>query len=266
MIVHTWDKFNSLVEATKLSIRNPLIPKAEGGDFVGRFREIVSDSINSKIKRVALSGYVSDGLVYLHNGNKVPAFGDFSYYGDFSDILIINSGVHEPLEEFCFQEIIEKINVENPYMIELGSYWSHYSMWLKKRYPSSIVNMVESDEHNLLVGQNNFDINKYTGDFINDFVGKSGFKVDDFILDQHVNILHADIQGYEMEMLLGAEKSLKKNQIDYVFLSSHSQELHYECYHFLESSGYYVLVSSDFDNQTTSFDGFILGVSSKVLE
>ena len=84
--------------------------KAEPNDFLGRFREIVSDPLNLLIKRNYNSGMIDkDGYVFLHNGNRVPVTGENSYYEDFSKILIINRGVHEPLEEFCFQETLKKI-------------------------------------------------------------------------------------------------------------------------------------------------------------
>lgn len=80
--------------------------KADATDFLGRFREIISDPLNLLIKRHPFAGTVDDDFVYLHNGNKVPLTGPYSYYGDFSDILVINRGVHEPLEEYVFQELL----------------------------------------------------------------------------------------------------------------------------------------------------------------
>jgi hypothetical protein len=112
---------------------NPeLLEKAPS--FLERYREVVSDPINLLIKRVPEAGYVDkNGFVILHNGNRVPVEGKLAYYNNFSDILIINRGVHEPLEEFCFQEVLKKIKTESPIMIELGAYWAHYSMWFHER-------------------------------------------------------------------------------------------------------------------------------------
>ena len=84
--------------------------KAAPDDFLGRFREIISDPLNLLIERDSSSGMIDkDEYVCLHNGNKVPVSGKNSYYGEFSKILIVNRGVHEPLEEFCFQETLKKI-------------------------------------------------------------------------------------------------------------------------------------------------------------
>jgi hypothetical protein len=85
--------------------------KARDVDFNGRFREIIADPVNLLIDRHPLAGCVDDGKVILHNGLKVPASGPFAYYGDFSKILVTNRGVHEPLEEFCFQEVLKAISV-----------------------------------------------------------------------------------------------------------------------------------------------------------
>lgn len=110
-------------------------PKASSSDLLGRFREIVSDPINLLIERVPQAGFIQDNLVCLHNGNRVHYSGKDAYYEGFSDILVINRGVHEPLEEFAFQECL-KVLPQRPSMLELGAYWAHYSMWLKKKRPT----------------------------------------------------------------------------------------------------------------------------------
>ena len=97
-----------------------LTRKAAPEDFLGRFREIVSDPLNLLIERHPRAGMVEHGLVWLHNGNRVSLDG---YYGRFSEILVINRGVHEPLEEFVFQELMRILPAE-PVMLELGAYWS----------------------------------------------------------------------------------------------------------------------------------------------
>ena len=84
--------------------------KANPEDFWGRWREIISDPLNLLIERDANSGLIDkDGNVFLHNSIKVPSSGSKSYYEEFSRVLVVNRGVHEPLEEFCFQETLKKI-------------------------------------------------------------------------------------------------------------------------------------------------------------
>tara|TARA_B100000214_G_scaffold324546_1_gene261594 strand:- start:314 stop:604 length:291 start_codon:yes stop_codon:yes gene_type:complete len=59
-------------------------------------------------------------------------------------------------------------------------------------------------------------------------------------------------------MLVNAKESLSNNKIDYIFLSSHSEDLHQKCINFIDSFKYTIEVSSGFDSHTTSCDGFIL--------
>ena len=84
-----------------------MLPKAASGDFLGRFREVISDPLNLLIERVPMAGFLDGNQVYLHNGLRVPVAGPGAYYGPFSQLLVINRGVHEPLEEFVFQEVLK---------------------------------------------------------------------------------------------------------------------------------------------------------------
>jgi hypothetical protein len=236
--------------------------------FVERYREIISDPLNILIDRIPESGFIdNDGCVILHNGNRVPVFGKFAYYSEFSDILIINRGVHEPLEEFCFQFLLKKIKNPAPLMFELGAYWAHYSMWLKKFFPNASCLMVEPDSHNLEVGKRNFELNGYTGTFLNSLVGINHFRLDDYAAKQNIaklDILHSDIQGFEMEMLQGAKNYLSEGKVDYVFISTHSDQLHNDVLDTLVSHGYRIEISSPVDVHTTSGDGFVLASSPNV--
>ena len=241
-----------------------LLMKANANDFTGRFREIISDPLNLAIKRVPHAGATDGGIVYLHNGIKVQFTGPYAYYDEFSTILMLNRGVHEPLEEFVFQELFKHLP-EAPRMLELGAYWGHYSMWLKSTFPQASVCLVEPDDKNYQSGVYNFQLNDLDGEFIKDFVGNQHFSVDQYFLDKKIdqlNILHSDIQGYELEMLNDCSIALQHKKIDYIFVSTHSQQIHVDAIHFLERMDYRVEVSSDFENDTTSFDGFIFASSS----
>jgi hypothetical protein len=240
--------------------------KADANDFLGRFREIVSDPLNLLIPRHHLAGIVEGGFVHLHNGNRVPISGPYAYYDNFSYILVINRGVHEPLEEYVFQNLLNVLS-EKPSMLELGAYWGHYSMWLKKKYPEATVSLVEPGEVNIQAGQYNFHQNKFEGEFIQAFVGTGHFEVDRFFKARKLSkldVLHSDIQGYEMEMLEGGTDTLRNHLIDYIFISTHSQDLHENVIKKLESFGYRIEVSADFDRETTSYDGFVFASSPSV--
>jgi hypothetical protein len=233
--------------------------KAADTDFVGRFREVISDPLNLLIERVPQAGVLEGNDVYLHNGNLVPAAGPGAYYGQFSTLLVLNRGVHEPLEEYVFQELVKRLP-PSPRMIELGAYWAHYSMWLKRIRPQASVIMVEPDSENLAAGQANFARNGFEGEFIHAIVGTGRWELDEFLASRgisHLDVLHADIQGAEGQLLDGGRHTLGNSQIDYVCVSTHSQALHHRVAEELTEFGYRVEVSSDFDNETTSFDGFI---------
>lgn len=241
------------------------VPKAKSDDFNGRFREIISDPLNTFIRRHPFAGHIFDGRVTLHNGLKVPISGDYAYYGNFSDVLIINRGVHEPLEEFVFQSLLKSLGNQKVTMLELGAYWGHYSMWLLHERPDSQVVLVEPEKVNLDSGIKNFRDNDFTGQFINDFVGNGHFSVDSFISENNLSslsILHSDIQGYEVEMLQDTQKALSNRKIDYLFISTHSEVLHREVETIISKFDYDIEVSSSFERHTTSFDGFVFARKS----
>ncbi|MBS0661490.1 MAG: FkbM family methyltransferase [Verrucomicrobia bacterium] len=237
--------------------------KAGPNDYLGRCREVISDPLNLLIERVPEAGAVEGDEVYLHNGHLVPWNGAGAYYGSFSQLLILNRGVHEPLEEYVFQELLKTLP-EAPRMIELGAYWSHYSMWLKKVRPAATTIMVEADPNNLEVGRANFARNGYEGEFITAMVARCRWELDRFVRArrlEHIDILHVDIQGYELQFLKGARGALSKQLVDYVFISTHSQDIHRNVVSELLGLNYRVEVSSDYDHETTSFDGFVFASS-----
>jgi hypothetical protein len=140
-------------------------------------------------------------------------------------------------------------------------------MWLKKTRPNAKVHLVEPGKKNIKSGKHNFKLNGFTGEFTRAFVGKDQFGVDDYFVErgiQKVDILHSDIQGYEVEMLEDCSKSLANKIIDYVFISTHSQQLHREVEKRLEDFDYRVEVSSDFDYGTTSYDGIVFASNRSV--
>jgi hypothetical protein len=56
-------------------------------------------------------------------------------------------------------------------------------------------------------------------------------------------------------------EGLKGRLIDYLFVSTHSQEMHEAVRSLLVEYRYRIEVSSDFDNETTSFDGLLCASS-----
>ena len=92
-------------------------------------------------------------------------------------------------------------------------------MWLKKVRTNSIVHLVEPELNNLNAGINNFGINSVEGCFVQGFVGKGKFEIDAYCKEKRIeklDILHSDIQGYELEMLDGGASFFSKCLIDFV--------------------------------------------------
>ncbi len=235
----------------------------KGETFIERFRDVVSDPLNLRIERVPEAGYLTaSGNIVLHNGIQVPIAGPNSYYGDFSQILMINRGVHEPLEEYCFQQFLKAQSDScSLTMLELGAYWGHYSMWFQSVFPRGKSILVEPDARNMKSGETNFQSNGLVGTFINAFVSKTGFSVDSFISDSGDDtdyILHSDIQGFEVEMLETAQESLVNERIRYAFISTHSNELHQNCLEILRRFEFIIDIDSELETHTTSYDGLII--------
>jgi len=74
----------------------------------------------------------------------------------------------------------------------------------------------------------------------------------------YVDILHSDIQGYEYEMLSDIVPLLKENKIKYLFISTHSDDIHYKCIDLLKNNNYRIIASADFDTETFCYDGIIV--------
>jgi Methyltransferase FkbM domain len=220
------------------------------------------------ISTVFDAGKIENGKQIMHNGIKIHLG---SYYGpEYAKLFQLTKGIHEPEEEFIFSGILEKIP-NNGTMIELGSFWSFYSMWFNSKVINANNYMIEPDPFNIKCGQRNFELNNMKGDFTLAFIGKeskdsSGFKsvcIDNFVKEKNINkidILHSDIQGYEHEMLQGCSFVLKNNLVNYVFISSHSNDVHYKCVEFLKINNFDILKSIDID-QTHSEDGLIVAKS-----
>jgi hypothetical protein len=221
---------------------------------------------------VADAGKLENGLITMHNGIRVSAMG---YYGSgFLNMLVQNHGVHEPQEERAFGDIVKHLP-PRAVMLELGSYWGFYSLWFATSVADARCFLVEPNSANLLSGKINFRRAGFRASFDRAYVGRRDGKaadgtptvsVDSYCrrkgLD-HLAVLHADIQGAECEMLQGARFMLANRKIDYLFISTHDNNLHYECIELLKASGYVILASEDCD-ETYSDDGVLVAKSGSV--
>jgi hypothetical protein len=235
-------------------------------DWERRIADAVECPDNDRIPRCADAGELSGSCITMHNGIRIRAL---SYYGaGILNLLIKNKGVHEPQEELAFQEVLTCLP-PCAVMIELGAYWGFYSLWFASAVKNPTCYLIEPDPRNIESGKQNFKLNGKKGVFYKAAAGdlattllRTGrlITLDAFCKRQQlsrIDILHADIQGAELAMLKGASSLLSERKIDYIFISSHSNSLHYECLDYLTKYGYVVLCSADCD-QTYSYDGLLV--------
>ncbi|MBS1507547.1 MAG: hypothetical protein JSS79_12965 [Bacteroidetes bacterium] len=265
-----------LIHRIKLEILLPLgyydqklLDKKISINWDERIKDVVGCPDNSKIKRDGNAGEIRKGAQFMHNGIRITLGG---YYGaEIAQMLVKNKGVHEPQEEYAFGLVLKDIK-KGATIIELGSYWAFYSMWFLRTINGAKAYLIEPDVFNMAYGKNNFKLNRLKGDFTTAFVGantcfnENGEKVvsvADFIRQKKidfVDILHSDIQGSELVMLQSINKILAEKRIGYLFVSTHSNELHYDCLSLLEESGYQLVCHADLDN-SFSVDGLIVAKS-----
>ena len=236
-----------------------------------RIDDVISSPDNAEIERCATAGELDGYTITMHNGVRVCANG---YYGaGILNLLVENRGVHEPQEERAFEQIIRLLPNECV-MLELGAYWGFYSLSLLQQRSKAKCFLVEPSSANLFSGKLNFRLNKRQGDFTQAYVDRSPkeypktISVDSFCKEhkiEHLNLLHSDIQGYELSMLEGATSLLTKGDVDFVFISTHSPELHSDCITKLKSFGYIILADADM-NETFSLDGLIVAKHQSVEE
>lgn len=229
-----------------------------------RIRQVKECGDTVKIKVMEGAGTLQGDYLLMHNGLRILPL---SYYGyPMLKMLMENRGIHEPQEEYAFQEVLKSIP-KGATMIELGAYWSFYSMWFNKEISDAKNFMIEPWEINH--GIRNFKLNKLKGEFFQYYIGENpgihtdGSKIisiDSFVKEKgigFVDVLHSDIQGNELKMLKGANNLLESFKVGYIFISTHSDELHENCKMFLLDKGYQLVCSADM-NQTCSYDGLLV--------
>lgn len=209
----------------------------------------------------------------MHNGLKV-LYG--RYYGSWMNEIITRlDGVHEPQEERVFAEVLKHIPA-GATMIEAGCYWGYYSMWFAREIERGQVFLVEPQPNQMKTAEDNFALNGLTGDFTLGYFGEYPEKKKEiqerrinhslelFTLRKlmarkgldHVNILHADIQGHEERLLKGARRELRARAIDWLFISTHGTK-HAPSRKILTDEGYRIVAEHGI-GQSASADGLLV--------
>ena len=228
-------------------------------------RTVTSSSEYAYIARHPDAGRIVDGLLVMHNGTRVLPT---CYLGWANSVMLQGTGgVHEPEEERVFQDVLRTMRA-GAVMLELGAYWAFYSLWFQSVVPNARSFLVEPELSHLNYGKKNFQINGRQGVFTQALVGAEPGSIDgrtvvsvDSLMRDHaidvIDILHADIQGFELDMLRGADTALCKNKIRWVFISTHSEELHRECRDHLAKRRF-VVVADASQSQIDGPDGVLV--------
>lgn len=221
----------------------------------------------------------------MHNGIMVKAEG---YQGSWQARVIKGlKGTHEPQEEKVFYEVLKRIK-PGATMLELGSWWSYYSLWFLKSIKNSKAYCTEPDPENIKLGRFNMRLNGYsepenmvfyqaasgskngtTVDFVTE--KKESIRVpvrtvDSIVEEQGIkklDILHMDIQGAELEALKGSVESIKSGKIRFLFVSTHhyaisgDPEMHDKCINFIKKHGGHI-ISKHTVAESCSGDGLVV--------
>ncbi len=263
-------------------------------DFPFRDRVLMTSSCRDcdSIPKVPGSGgkiTVEDELCQLmHCGVKV-AYG--GYHGEWmAEIIRRLNGHHEPQEERVFHEILKHVR-PNSFMLECGGFWSYYSLWFHHVVSGSVNYVLEPDPQNLQIAAKNFECNGYGARFIQGFIGRDyaegvRFACEsdwderrltcwsiDALMAKHsidrLEVLHADIQGAEIDALIGAQQAFDAGRIRFVFLSTHHHTIsrdpltHQKCREFLRKNNAHIIADH---TVSESFSGDGLLVASMLPE
>ncbi len=240
----------------------------------GRVAMTVSCSDTSSIPKVKDAGKVVEKggkrVQVMHNGVLVHAGG---YHGDWMQAIISTlRGHHEPQEERVFYEILKRIPTKAS-MIELGAFWSFYSLWFHKEKPESVNICCEPDPVNLEIGEMNAKLNNFSdiifldaaagsvdGEMINLVMDSDPSKarkvlvrsvdsiVNEYSLDR-LDLLHMDIQGVELDALNGAMETIKSGKLRFLIVSTHhyffskDPMTHQKCIDFIRDNGGHIIAS-----------------------
>jgi FkbM family methyltransferase len=220
----------------------------------------------------------------MHNGVRVQAGG---YYGDWMAQIIRGlQGHHEPQEELVFHHLLRYVR-HRTRMVELGAFWSYYTLWFLKEIPGSTALCVEPDAHNLAVGRNNAWLNGMLDrvEYRNAWVGgdaaasmagateNSGGEIQlpvmnmESVVDacggQPLELVHMDVQGAELAFVRSMRAAVDRRLLRFVMVSTHHSSIsgstttHPDCVEALRTLGANILVEHDVI-ESYSGDGMIL--------
>ena len=257
-------------------------------DVLERTLMTISCADCAAIPKVADAGRVissPDGSIQvMHNGLKVVAGG---YYGDWmTHVIRALRGHHEPQEELLFNQIIDSTR-NNSLFVELGSFWSYYSLWYLHSVPGSRAICVEPDPANLELGRRNVTLNGFANrvGFYQAYIGEVALegcpfrtestqeqvilpcfnmdRIRELSNDQTVEVLHIDAQGAELGFLQSMRGAVAAGAVRFLVVSTHhssisgSKTTHQDCVRAIRAMNGTVLAEHDVQ-ESFSGDGLII--------
>jgi FkbM family methyltransferase len=239
------------------------------------------------LPKVAGAGSVladADGerVQVMHNGLRMIADG---YCGAWMTRLIARcQGHHEPQEERVFHAIVTRLP-EDATMLELGGWWSFYTLWFLQNHPRRRGFVLEPDPVHRALGEANARRNGLSPDFITGFAGaarsppvpfmtESGERVTiprrsvPSIIAEHglerLDLLHCDAQGAEFAVLCGCADAFRAGRIRFAMISTHHWSIsgdpltHQRCLEMIVHCGGRIIAEHDV-HESFSGDGLIAG-------
>jgi len=224
-----------------------------------------------------------EAVQVMHNGLLVKRG---AYQGDWQARTIkALRGTHEPQEEKVFYEVLKRVPKDGT-MIELGSWWSYYSMWFVKSVDNGKAICCEPDPNNIEVGKFNSRLNNLYDrmTFVSSAAGQEDHKLIEFeteskekvrvpirtvdsLIQEHnvskLDVLHMDIQGAEVSALEGARRSIESGKLRFVFISTHHHAIsndprtHQKCLDFIHKHGGHIIAKHTV-LESCSGDGLIV--------
>jgi len=242
------------------------------------------------IPKVADAGAIlvenGERVQIMHNGLRVVADG---YYGTWmSEIIRRLCGHHEPQEELVFDAIL-RLLPERATMVELGGFWSYYTLWFLHHCGNRRAYVIEPDPNHIVIGRRNAALNRADISFVQAFIGRETtpdqlfttetagtirlpmINVADFIAERRletVNILHSDTQGAEIDLIATCSELFRAGRIQFLVLSTHAEAIasdpliHQRCLQMIEELGGRVLAEHDI-HESFSGDGLIAAYFGK---
>jgi FkbM family methyltransferase len=221
----------------------------------------------------------------MHNGVKVLADG---YHGEWmTNLIAALRGHHEPQEEVVFHELLTHVGPIAT-MLELGGFWSYYSLWFLNGRSERRAIVVEPDPGNISVGKRNALLNDAqaisfeqacVGASIRDEVAFPTETAGTIVIPQVsvtsimsrygincLDVLHCDTQGAETEIIQSCEALITSKRIKFSVISTHSHHItgdpltHQRCLSMFGDFGARVLVEHDV-HESFSGDGLIVAYS-----